>query len=252
MPARSYKERDEIKTKIISYLREPSEPPKSWKELKKKARSDKISPTTLSRYLKEFERLGLVRRSVDPKSYPPRVLYEHSLPQMPSVLEESEAVSPPEQREHIPDSLREEMERIKGETQRLDSNLMMYEELLKKGAGRPLLSRYFAKFEQYLVDLVLVHVWASKFPAEEADLAMDFIQEASWQKLIVDCGLGMEAPILIEHRESFQKAAEDYLLHFLANREPAIHSREEWAKILRPYLEFKPNIVRREPKKEAT
>jgi DNA-binding HxlR family transcriptional regulator len=75
MPARSYKERAEIERRILGYLEELEGTPKTWKELRAKARNDKISPTTLSRYLKHFEQTRLVKREVDPNHRPPRTLY---------------------------------------------------------------------------------------------------------------------------------------------------------------------------------
>ena len=59
---------------VLSLL--PADPtPVRWQDLLAKARSIGMSSATLSKHLKQFVRVGMVRREVDSTSYPPGVVY---------------------------------------------------------------------------------------------------------------------------------------------------------------------------------
>lgn len=76
----TYRKREEIQQKIMSYLR-GSDEGKTWSHLYEEAKKDGISKPTLSRYLKEFERIRIVTREVDPNHRPPRTLYKLRAPE---------------------------------------------------------------------------------------------------------------------------------------------------------------------------
>lgn len=75
MPRPTYKRQEEIKSAILDYLREDDGREKTWKELKEMARADKMSPTTLNRYLKDFQLKGLITRSADANTRPATITY---------------------------------------------------------------------------------------------------------------------------------------------------------------------------------
>jgi DNA-binding transcriptional ArsR family regulator len=49
--------------------------PVRWQHLLAEARTIRMSSATLSKHLKQLVRLGMVKREVDSRSYPPKVLY---------------------------------------------------------------------------------------------------------------------------------------------------------------------------------
>lgn len=59
---------------VLSLL--PADPtPVRWQDLLTKAKGIGMSSATLSKHLKQFVRVGMVRREVDSTSYPPKVVY---------------------------------------------------------------------------------------------------------------------------------------------------------------------------------
>ena len=75
----TYRKQVEIRRMILSYLEESKER-RTWTQLYEKAKHDGISKATLSRYLKDFERTGLVKREIESTRRPPRSYYSFKDP----------------------------------------------------------------------------------------------------------------------------------------------------------------------------
>lgn len=70
----SYERQKELRKLILGFFEEEDKP-YVWKDILLKARKERISPNTLSKYLKEFIKEGLIMRKVDQESTPPKVFY---------------------------------------------------------------------------------------------------------------------------------------------------------------------------------
>jgi len=60
---------------MVKGMLQPAHYEKAWSELEAEANEENMSPSTVSRCLKKFVRMGLVSRRVDSSVYPPRVYY---------------------------------------------------------------------------------------------------------------------------------------------------------------------------------
>jgi hypothetical protein len=205
----TYKKQDEITNKIRSYLRPPGSR-RSWAQLLKTANKDRISKTTLSRYLKTFEKQGLVVRDVRAESRPPAVFYRLNQPAPRRKVDEEGL---------------------------LERQLLLYEKYAKKGEYAAI--GYYDKFIWILFDMIAIHVWASRF--RNPKIAGDWIRAMTQITLEESHNLGQEAPVLMKHREVIQDSARDYLTWFL-KRFPKERIEPEFLdpRFIEKYLAFDP------------
>jgi hypothetical protein len=206
----TYKKQNEITKKIRSYLGPAGESGKTWAQLFKKATADRISKTTLSRYLKNFEKQGVVIREVRPESRPPIVLYRLNQPRP-----------------------------ISGRKVNLEQQLLVYEKYASEGQHGAM--GYYDKFIWILFDMIAIHVWASRF--RNPKIAAEWIRAMTETTLAERYDLGQEVPVLMKHRGIVQDSARDYLTWFL-RRFPK--GRPSIAELLEPgliekYLAFDPH-----------
>jgi len=72
---RGSRERRQLASAAVLGLLPPDESELGWSELKERAEKEGLSSATLRAHLRKFLSLGLVRRRMDPSTYPPRVYY---------------------------------------------------------------------------------------------------------------------------------------------------------------------------------
>src|SRR5208337_1797725 len=204
--------RKRIEKRIISCLETSS---KTWTEIYDRVKADKGSKTkmsrnTLSDYLDEFEKQGVIIREVNPDR---TVHYKLNHPP-----HADEAVKLTE----------------------LDKQLTTYEKLVKthpdsKGAA----IGYYDEFIWIMFDLIAIHVWASKF--QNPEIAENWIRAMTEIILNETYVLGQEAPVLMKHRDAVQTSAKGYLIYLL-EQFPKGRLKSEFTnpKFIEDYLAFDP------------
>lgn len=193
MPHPTYKKQDEIKAKIFSYLPPKEERGKTWTELAAMAKRDKISKPTLSRYLKDSEDKGLVIREIDATHRPPRPLYRRNFPTLPQRQGTSHRL--------FQAKVREEYGPQFGDKMFEEDNSLLDEALSTKNRGEAAL--ILADFLTYKLLSAVARVatsYAEASTQQDPNQALQYIR-GLWAFALDDAGIGMEAPVLIKHRD---------------------------------------------------
>ena len=204
--------RPDIEKKIISSLDTST---KTWTEIYDEVKVDKASKTkmsrnTLSGYLDEFEKEGLIIREVNPDR---TVHYKLNQPPHTGIA----------------------LKLIE-----LDKQLTAYEKLDKTHPdGKGAAIGYYDKFIWIMFDLIAIHVWASKF--QNPEIAENWIRAMTEIILNETYVLGQEAPVLMKHRDAVQTSAKDYLIYLL-EQFPKGRLKSDFTnpKFIEDYLAFDP------------
>jgi hypothetical protein len=220
----------EKQKKIKAYLQDQKVPKRSWSELLRMARSDKISKATLSRCLRDLEKKTTIMREVDDTHHPPRTYYSWNCPAIPKPVKFNLPRLPDRS---IIDGWNKALQAYAKRTKGLHLPR-------RKDEGDPVL---FTWLSGMMIEILLFHIWASSFPEERLDDAVEYLRGQI--TAMVELYLQNQAKGFIHYtmitRKALLEAAEAFISHTQATAIGGL-SQDEYAEQAKPHLQFKPTI----------